>query len=129
MPLPLSAQIALVAAGAAAGALARWQLGLWLNPCFDKLAFGTLLANWLGCLLMGVCLGWVWQSGVSEAWRLLLVVGLLGSFTTFSAFSAEVVENMMAGRWAAALLTLALHTLGGLLWTVLGMAAVRYAAR
>ena len=126
MNLPLPAQISLIALGAVIGALARWQLGLWLNPLAGRIAAGTLLANWLGCLLMGVCLGLLWQSNLAETYRLLLVVGLLGSFTTFSAFSAETVTHLMTGRWQDALLSVLLHTVGGILLTLAGVAAVRY---
>ena len=54
---PSYSQPALIAIGAALGALLRWQLGLRFNPLFAQFAFGTWLANLLGCLLAGTVLG------------------------------------------------------------------------
>lgn len=46
-----------IAGGAILGAAARWQLGIWLNPLLQAVSFGTLFANLLGCLLIGIALG------------------------------------------------------------------------
>jgi len=54
-------------------------------------------------------------------WRLALVTGFLGALTTFSSFSAEVAEMMVAQRYAMALGTSALHLFGSLCLTLLGM--------
>lgn len=79
-------QILLISFGAVLGALSRWQLGVWLNPLISQFAFGTLLANMIGCFLIGIALG----LNLQESSKLLLITGFLGSFTTFSAFSAEI---------------------------------------
>ncbi len=82
----------LVAIGGGAGAVARYALGVqtgrWLG---SELPFGTFIANVLGGLLMGALIGWLAHRGGAdqERWRLLLGVGVLGGFTTFSAFSLE----------------------------------------
>jgi len=113
--------------GACAGALARWQLGVWLNPSTLVLAgttlpLGTLAANLIGGYLVGVCLG-VFQTlpQLDPAWRLLCVTGFLGALTTFSSFSAEVVTMLGQERYALALGTTALHLLGSLVLTVAGL--------
>lgn len=113
--------------GACAGALARWQLGVWLNPSTLVLAgttlpLGTLAANLIGGYLVGVCLG-VFQTlpQLDPAWRLLCVTGFLGALTTFSSFSAEVVTMLGQERYALALGTAALHLLGSLVLTVAGL--------
>ena len=107
--------------GASLGALARWGLGLWLNP-FALLPLGTLAANLLGGYLVGICVavfGALPQ--LDPVWRLALMTGFLGALTTFSSFSAEVVAMLMHQRYALALGTAALHLLGSLLLTVAGI--------
>jgi CrcB protein len=90
--------------GACVGALARWQLGLWLNPASGGLLpWGTLAANLIGGYLVGVCVG-VFQQlpELDPVWRLALVTGFLGALTTFSSFSAEVVAMLQQSRFALA---------------------------
>lgn len=107
--------------GASVGALARWQLGLWLNPG-GLIPWGTLTANLVGGYLIGVCVA-VFQAlpELDPVWRLALVTGFLGALTTFSSFSAEVVGMLGQQRYAVALGTAAVHLLGSLLLTVAGM--------
>lgn len=107
--------------GASAGALARWGLALWLTPG-GLIPWGTLAANLVGGYLIGVCIA-VFQSlpQLDPVWRLMLVTGFLGGLTTFSSFSAEVVTFLMEERYGLALGTAALHVLGSLLMTVVGI--------
>jgi CrcB protein len=120
--------------GACVGALLRWQLGLWLNPSTSSaglLPWGTLVANLIGGYLVGVCVG-VFQQlpELDPVWRMALVTGFLGALTTFSSFSAEVVAMLLQGRFALAAGTAALHLLGSLALTVLGLHTVTlWAAR
>ena len=116
--------------GACAGALARWQLGLWLNPVATAgtvLPWGTLAANLLGGYLIGVCVA-VFQAWpqLDPAWRLALVTGFLGALTTFSSFSAEVVAMLGQQRYALALGTAGIHLLGSLALTVAGMRSATF---
>lgn len=116
--------------GACVGALARWQLGLWLNPVATAgtvLPWGTLAANLLGGYLVGVCVA-VFQAlpQLDPVWRLALVTGFLGALTTFSSFSAEVVAMLGQQRYALALGTAALHLMGSLLLTVAGLRSATY---
>ncbi|WP_298208611.1 fluoride efflux transporter CrcB [Acidovorax sp.] len=112
--------------GACVGALARWRLGLWLSPG-GWIPWGTLAANLVGGYLIGVAV-MVFHSmpQIDPVWRLALITGFLGALTTFSSFSAEVVEMLMAQRYATALGTTALHLLGSLGLTVLGMHTASY---
>ena len=107
--------------GACVGALARWQLGLWLNHPHALLPWGTLAANLIGGYLVGLILAWAHNADLAPVWRLMLVTGFLGALTTFSSFSAEVVEMMLADRWGQALTTIALHLLGSLTMTFVGI--------
>ena len=110
-----------ICVGACVGALARWGLGLWLNPG-GLLPWGTLAANLLGGYLIGVCVA-TFQSmpQMDPVWRLLLVTGFLGALTTFSTFSAEVIAMLQQQRYALALGTASLHLFGSLLLTVAGI--------
>jgi CrcB protein len=88
-------KLLLVALGGATGSVARYATGLamtrWLGGAFP---FGTLTVNIIGGLAMGALMGWVsGRSGSDpERLRLLIGVGFLGGFTTFSAFSLETVR-------------------------------------
>ena len=112
--------------GASLGALARWGLGLWLTPG-GLLPWGTLAANLVGGYLIGMAIA-AFQAmpQLDPVWRLLLITGFLGGLTTFSSFSAEVVEFLMAGRYGLALLTAGLHVLGSLGMTVLGLKSLAW---
>lgn len=108
--------------GASLGALARWRLGLWLNAAGSLMPWGTLAANLIGGYFVGVCVA-VFQAlpQLDPVWRLALVTGFLGGLTTFSSFSAEVVGMLLQQRYLLALGTTAVHLLGSLTLTVLGI--------
>ena len=112
--------------GACVGALARWRLGLWLNHPGAFMPWGTLAANLIGGYLVGLILAWAHHADLAPFWRLILVTGFLGALTTFSSFSAEVVDMALADRWGAALSTAALHLLGSLALTSLGIQTARF---
>jgi fluoride exporter len=119
--------------GASTGTLARWQLGVWLNPNTTSptlgltMPWGTLAANLIGGYLVGVCVA-VFQAmpDLDPVWRLALVTGFLGALTTFSSFSAEVVAMLSQGRYAFALMTAGLHLFGSLTLTIIGMKSAAY---
>lgn len=116
----------LISCGAALGASLRWWLGLLLNPLLAFLSLGTLAANFLGCFIIGILFAVCWQyPQFSQGWKLFLITGFLGSLTTFSSFSAEVVENLMSEEWLSALSVISLHVMGGICFTFLGMALWR----
>jgi CrcB protein len=97
----------LVGAGGAAGAVARYLLAGWtLRALGPGWPYGTFAANVVGGLLMGLLAGWLAHRGgeEQEQLRLLLAVGVLGGFTTFSAFSLEaarMIETRVYGQAAA----------------------------
>jgi CrcB protein len=106
-----------VATGAAAGALARWGTGLWLNPAWAGFPLGTLAVNCIGGLAVGVA--WALLAPGGTLW-LLLVPGFLGGLTTFSAFSGESLLLLQRGQFALALLHGGAHVLGALACAALG---------
>ena len=115
--------IAAISLGAALGALLRWLLGLGLNQLLPTLPLGTLTANLVGGYLVGLALALFAQlPTLAPEWRLFVITGFLGGLTTFSTFSAEVVQALQQGRtgWAAA--TVVAHVSGSLLLTLAGLA-------
>ena len=124
-----------VAIGGGAGAALRYQMGRamtqWLGaPAMSVFPFATLAVNAVGSLLMGLLAGWlVRNSGAgSEQMRLLLGVGLLGGFTTFSAFSLEMVLMIQRGQFLFATLYAILSFALGLSGLMAGLAMMRFAA-
>jgi len=102
----------IVAAGGALGAVARYGVGVWAVRQFPtaQWPWATLTVNVVGGLLMGLLAGWLAFRGDvrGEALRLFAAVGVLGGFTTFSAFSLETAlmierrQLAMAGGYVAA---------------------------
>jgi CrcB protein len=114
--------------GASLGAIARWQLSLWFNPAHGWLPLGTLAANLIGGLLIGLFIAlFAAQPGLDPAWRLAVITGFLGALTTFSTFSAETVFLLQADRLGRALLLSAMHLLGSLALTWVGLRLGRWA--
>lgn len=124
---------ALVASGGALGATARYHVGRLVTELVgvrvvDGFPWATLIVNVAGSLLMGLLVGWFARSGSSEGLRLLLGVGVLGGFTTFSTFSLEMMLLIQRGTPSLALAYAAVSVVAGLgaLW--LGLIVMRGAA-
>jgi CrcB protein len=112
---------AVVAAGGAAGSLARYGLSVWGLSLGTRLPWGTFAANAAGCLLMGGVMQFVVERAVlSDGARLLVAVGLLGGLTTFSTFSYEVVVLARDGHLGSAALYLLASIACGLVGVWLG---------
>ena len=88
--------------------------------------YGTLTVNIAGCLLIGIVYGLTERSGLSHEWRLFLATGILGGFTTFSAFSYESISLMRDGHTGTALLYIGCSVVLGLIATYGGLWAVSY---
>lgn len=85
-------KLLLVAAGGAVGSVARYLVGVGALRAFGSgWPYGTFTVNIVGGFLMGCLASWLAQRGAasSEPWRVLLAVGVMGGFTTFSSFSLE----------------------------------------
>lgn len=108
-------EISLVAVGGALGATMRFLASRWYEEVAPSTQFpaATLGVNILGCLLIGLIAGLTTRLDISPAIRLLLVTGILGGFTTFSAFGLEAVSLLRAGNYPAALLYISASVVGG----------------
>nr|WP_255682088.1 fluoride efflux transporter CrcB [Luteimonas sp. BDR2-5] len=116
----------LVGLGGFVGSACRYQLTLWLMQlagpqAAGRFPFGTLGVNLLGCLVAGLLGGTI----ARHDWfppdlRLLLMVGVLGGFTTFSAFGMETLALLRRGDVASAALYVGLSVVAGLLLAWLG---------
>lgn len=92
-----------IAAGGAAGAVARYGLGGWVQgQAGFRFPWGTFLVNILGSLLIGAALRSLEATPASAELRALVTVGLLGSFTTFSTFTYETVALLEEGAFTRA---------------------------
>jgi fluoride exporter len=96
--------ILLVMAGGGIGAVLRFQMGRMLVSTPPAWPWGTFVANVLGGFMMGVLAAWLIRVGqAGETMRLLIGVGLLGGFTTFSAFSLDMMRMIEGGAVGLAL--------------------------
>jgi CrcB protein len=115
-----------VGAGAAVGAWMRWGLGMLLNPVFPTLPLGTLAANLIGGLLMGVAMELMARmTHLSPEMRLLMTTGFLGGLTTFSTFSGEMTGLLLRGEILWGAIGIAVHVAGSILLTIVGILLVR----
>lgn len=144
-PLPLKAHLTMttpalpaltaslyVALGGGIGALARYQVGRAVTHAVGGGAafpWATFAVNVIGSLAMGLLFGWLARSGgASEGMRLALGVGLLGGFTTFSAFSLELVQLIQRGAPGMAAAYVAASVLAGAAALYIGLLIMRGAA-
>ncbi len=120
----------LVLVGGALGSVARYGTGLlagrWLGPNYPWA--GTLAVNLIGGFCMGLLVGTLARTGGSEQTRLLVGVGLLGGFTTFSAFSLDAVTMIERGQWGVALTYALVSVIGSVLALFGGLYLMRAAA-
>jgi CrcB protein len=111
-----------VALGGAAGAAARFAVAQWTGARWGgTFPWGTLAVNLTGSLAIGLVLTLLLARGADPTYRLLLVTGFLGGYTTFSAFSFETLALLEARRWDAAALYVGGSVALGLLATALGL--------
>ena len=118
----------MIAAAGGFGAIARYGLaGLVQNLTGATFPWGTLAVNVLGCLAFGV----IWGAVVEERWtcspetRTVILVGFMGSFTTFSTFAMETGEMISDGQWFFALGNVAVQNVVGIAAFLLGWSIAR----
>jgi len=109
--------------GGGIGSLCRFGLSQWLNKPFDY-PWGTLLANGLSCIVLGILVALVSKNILSLEFRLLLVTGFCGGFSTFSTFSNELIQFIKHGEWTMAMIYMSLSLFVGMLGILAGMRIV-----
>ena len=119
-----------VALGGAVGSASRFAVADWTSTRWG-LAFpwGTLAVNLTGSLMIGLVMTLLLARGADPTYRLVLVTGFLGGYTTFSAFSFETLALLEARRWDAAALYVGGSVGLGLLATALGLGLGRFFIR
>lgn len=122
-------KLLLIAAGGAVGSVGRYLVAGWVqHPAGTAFPVGTLVVNCIGCLAIGF-LGTAFTGPIliREEHRLALTIGLLGGFTTFSAFAYETLRLAEGRQMALAAANVALSTCLGLLLAWVGARlSVRY---
>ncbi len=116
-------KIILVGVGGFIGAVLRYLISGYVHNLTQSIAFphGTLAVNITGCFLIGIFSHLAeYQAGMTAEMRLLLMVGLLGSFTTYSTFSNETINLFQDQRLFLALINIGTHIILGLSAVLLG---------
>ncbi len=117
----------LVGLGGGIGSMARYLCQRWISvPFLHPFPWGTFAVNMIGCLLIGIFWGLSFKTfDGNESWKLFLMTGLCGGFTTFSAFSLEGIGLIREQKMLLFFLYAAGSVIGGLLLTWIGMKLVR----
>lgn len=118
--------ILLVGAGGAAGSILRFLVSFAIGKLHKSpYPWGTFWINIIGSLAIGLLLGYLSRNPGQESLKLLLVTGLCGGFTTFSAFSAENISLLQQGHWNLAMIYIFASLVGGMLAAWLGLSMAR----
>ena len=114
--------IILVATGGATGAILRYFLTNLSKTVFISSVYGTLTVNIIGSFLIGYLITSDFSKNINGNFvKFFLIIGLLGSFTTFSAFSLEIVELIISKKILIALIYISISILVCILFAYLGM--------
>lgn len=116
----------LIGTGSFIGGICRYLLSQFIQTKFlSGFPFGTLGVNILGCFAIGFVFAWSERTSMTAEWRLFLATGLLGGFTTFSAFSNETFELFRGGQLWYAFAYIAASILPGVIATFLGYSLLK----
>jgi fluoride exporter len=120
-------QLLLIAAGGATGAVLRFLVSGWVYAMLGRdFPYGTLVVNVFGSLIMGLCFALMVERMISgPEWRALIMIGLLGAFTTFSTFSIETLNLLEDGELLKAFSNMMLSVVLCLLSAWVGLAIGR----
>jgi len=115
----------LIGSGSFVGGILRYLLSQFLQTKTPSIfPLGTLAVNVLGCFLIGLVIGFMDRGTLASEWRVFLATGLLGGFTTFSAFSMESVNLMKEGQAGYALIYIGLSVFLGLAATYVAYSTI-----
>lgn len=119
--------ILFVATGGAIGSVFRYLLSVWLKPATHTFfPWHTFTANIIGCALIGICLSWFNADKITYETQLFITVGILGGFTTFSGFSAEMILMLQSKAFTQAMLYLLGSNITGLLAVYVGYTLINH---
>lgn len=121
--------ILFIGIGGAIGSIMRYLMGGWVQDLLRNSSFpyGTLVVNVLGCLLIGALVGVAeTRQELSAEYRAFLMIGLLGGFTTFSAFGYETMSLVRDGNLLAGASNAVIHVVVGLAAVWIGYAAAQH---
>ena len=111
------------------GATLRYLIGNWMQNLLDnpEFPYGTLLVNLIGCLIIGFVIAISeTQDNISQEIQIFVTVGVLGGFTTFSAFGIETVNLIRNGDLHLSVINVVLQLTFGLLAAWLGLVICRW---
>ena len=118
--------IFLIGTGSFIGGVFRYLLSLLIQTkTTTNFPLGTLIVNITGCFFIGIVLGIFDKGQISSEWKMFLATGILGGFTTFSAFSTETVALFREGHVSYALIYIFSSVLLGLLATYVAYLLVK----
>ena len=115
-----------IGTGSFIGGILRYLLSQFIQTKFvSTFPFGTLGVNIIGCFLIGLVFGLADRGNLTQEWRLFLATGLIGGFTTFSAFSIETVGLLRDGQLWYATAYIVASVIIGLLATFIGISIIK----
>ena len=118
----------LIGVGSFIGGAGRYLISKTIQTqILSSFPWGTFTVNVAGCFLIGAVMGWSLKSNLTENWQLFLTTGILGGFTTFSAFSLESIRLIQNGNAMIAIFYIALSVLVGLAATFIGFSLIKIA--
>ncbi|MGE5424160.1 MAG: fluoride efflux transporter CrcB [Syntrophothermus sp.] len=115
-----------IGTGSFIGGVSRYVLSRFVQAkVYTSFPYGTMLVNITGCFLIGMVFALSERGNLSADWRLFLATGILGGFTTFSAFSNETAGMLRDGQLAYAFYYVAGSILLGVVATFLGIIIIK----
>jgi len=115
-----------IGTGSFLGGVFRYLLSQFVQTrVLSTFPYGTMIVNIIGCFLIGLVFGFSERGNLTQEWRLFLATGLLGGFTTFSAFSNETVGMLRDGQFFYASTYIVSSVIIGLIATFLGITIIK----
>ena len=108
--------------GGGVGALLRYVSSQWINSIFKtQFSFGTIFVNCVGAFLIGFLINFFDVYSLNPKWKLMVITGFLGGYTTFSAYSLETVQYFIHGNIRYGIMNIALNNVLCIILALLGL--------